>query len=81
MSLTGSAAAPLRAVLPTIHAPVRPRAPDGVSVVGPDAIAVDQRALTRTVDEVLNRGDRYDGLGRHSISAPMALVLSAGPLR
>ena len=71
----------LHPVLPTFHAPVRPRTPDGVCVVGPDAITMDQRALTRAVDEVLNRGDRDDGLGRHSNSAPMALVLSAEPLR
>ena len=76
---TQDSEAAFHAVLSTIHAPVRPRAHDGVSVVGPDAIAVDQGALTRTVDEVLNRGDRYDGLGRHRICAPMALVLSADP--
>ena len=74
-------AAPLRAVMFAIHASVRPRASDGVNVVGPNAIAVDQCALARAVDEVFNRGDRYDGFEGHSISAPNALVVSAEALR
>ena len=48
-----------------------------LNVIGPNAIAVNQRALARTVDEVFNRGDRYNGLEGHSISAPNALVVSA----
>ena len=57
--------ASFRAVLSTIHAPVRPRASDGVRVVGPDAVAVNQRTLTRAVGEVFNRGDRNYGLKCH----------------
>ena len=68
---------PLLAMPPAIHPPVRPSAPDGVGVVAPDAVAVDEGALSRAVREVLDRGDAYDGFGGHSRVAPNARVESA----
>ena len=73
-------AASFRTVPASIYTPVRMNAPDGVGVVGPDTVTVNQSALTWTVDEVFYRGDWDDGIGRHRLCAPMALVLSACPL-
>ena len=43
-------------------------------------VAMDERTLTRAVDEVFDGGDRDDGLDVHNRSAPNALVVSAEPL-
>ena len=60
----------LTAMLTAIDPAVRPSPSDGVGVVAPDAVAVDERALTRAVHEVFDGGDRDDGLDIHNRSAP-----------
>ena len=60
----------LTAMLPAIDPAMRPSPSDGVGVVAPNAVAVDQSALTRAVHEVFDGGDRDDGLDVHNRSAP-----------
>ena len=60
---------PLLAILSAIYPPVRAGAPDGVGVVTPDAVAVNEGALPRAVHEVLDRGNLDDGFRVHSRSA------------
>ena len=60
----------LTAMLPAIDPAVRPSPSDGMGVVAPDAVAVDESTLTRAVHEVFDGGDRYDGLDVHNRSAP-----------
>ena len=71
---------PFLTMLSAIHPSVRTAAPDGVGVVTPDAVAMDEGALPRTVHEVLDRGDLNDGFGCHSRIAPNARVESAETL-
>ena len=59
---------------------MRASTPDGVGVVAPYAVAMDESTLPRTVHEVFDSGDRDDGLGVHNGSAPNARVVSAEPL-
>ena len=70
----------LTAMLPAIDPAMRPRPSNGMGVVAPDAVAMDERTLTRAVHEVFDGGDRDDGLDVHNRSAPNALVVSAEPL-
>ena len=68
---------PLLTMLSAIHPPMRAGAADGVGVVTPNAVAVDECTLPRAVHEVLDRGNLDDGLGVHSRAAPNARVGSA----
>ena len=59
---------------------MRTNSSDGMSVVAPDAVAMDESALTRAVHKVFDGGyrdDGLDGLDIHNRSAPNALVVSA----
>lgn len=69
------------AMTATIHPAMRSRPSDRMGVVAPDAVAVNERALPRTVHEVFDGGDRDDWLDAHNRSAPNALVVSAEALR
>jgi hypothetical protein len=57
------------------------RSSDRMDVVAPDAVAMDERALTRALHEVFDGGDRDDWIDAHNRSAPNALVGSADALR
>ena len=69
--------AALGAMPSAVDPSMRPCAADSVRVVAPHSVAVDEGALSRTIDKVLDRRDRYHGFGRHRRSAPMARVASA----
>lgn len=73
-----SHAASLAAMRSAVNPTMGPRPPDGVFVVVPDAVAVDERALPGAVREVFDGGDRNDRLEAHNRSAPRARVVSRG---
>ena len=57
-------------MLSAIDAAMCPSPPDGMFVVAPNTVTVDQCALPRTIGEVFDSGNRNDGLDIHSRSAP-----------
>ena len=71
------ALAALGAMSTAVDTSMRTRTADGMRVVAPHSIAVDEGALSRTVRKVLDRGDRHHGFGGHRLSAPIARVVSA----
>lgn len=74
-------APPFTAMPTAIDPAMRADTSDRMGVVAPDAVAMDKRALTRTVREVFDGGDWDDRLDAHNRSAPNALVGSAEALR
>ena len=68
-------------VASAVHPPVRAGTPHGVSIVVPHTVAVNQRALARTVRKVFDCRDLDDRLRGHSRADPNALVVSDVPVR
>lgn len=68
--------APFLTVAAAVDPPVAPGSSDGVGVVGPDAVTVDQGALPGTVGVMLDRRDRNYRLRSQRRSDAMAVVLS-----
>ena len=68
------------AMPPAVDPAMRPSPSDGMGVIAPHAVTMDQSALARTVREVFDGGDQNDRLCVHNRSAPNALVASAEPL-
>ena len=53
-------------MLAAIDAAMGTGSPDGVLVVAPDPVAVDQCTLPRAVGKVFNGGNRNNGFNNHS---------------